>query len=75
MVYAKTATKKSGIGQQRMIKRVEVNKMRKKKSLRMGLEPGVLGLHAPRKYWQAQVGSELKNFRTKTAAKKWLSKK
>lgn len=48
--------------------------MAKKKSLRMGIEPGQLGGPAPRKYWQAQVDSELKNFRTKTAAKKWLSK-
>jgi len=50
-------------------------KMAKKKSLRMGIEPGRVGGPKPKKYYQAQVGSELRNFRTKTAAKKWLKKK
>jgi len=46
-----------------------------KKSLRMGIEPGRLGGPRPKKYYQAQVGSELKNFRTKAAAKRWLRSK
>jgi len=54
---------------------MEVATKMAKKSLRMGIEPGRLGGPGPKTYYQAQVGSELKNFRTKTAAKKWLKQK
>ena len=49
--------------------------MAKKCSIRMGIEPGRLGGPGPKKYYQAQCGSELRNFRTKIEAQKWVKRK
>jgi len=46
--------------------------MVKRCSIRMGIIPGRLGGPRPSKYYQAQCGSELKNFKTKADAQRWI---
>lgn len=48
--------------------------MIKKCSIRQGISAGILGVRKPKRYYQAQCGSKLKNFKTKKEAQVWVKK-
>jgi len=42
--------------------------------IRVGITPGRLGGPRPKKFYQAQCGSKLKNFNKRSDAIKWIKK-